>query len=167
MRRYVISGLLAAVVVLASLSMRRVSAAAEASTQWSSPASTIGFAPLPDRPVAVYAAKVKHVRAPLSLLIVPAMGSSPMPLATALPTPTLISIGSSPVPLPPPTQVAIGSSPVPLPPPTLVAIGSSPVPLPPPTLVAIGSSPVPLPPPTLVAIGSSPVPLPPPSVSLT
>ncbi len=63
-------------------------------------------------------------------------------------SPTLVAIGTDPVPLPPPHKlVAIGTDPVPLPPPhKLVAIGTDPVPLPPPhKLVAIGTDPVPLP----------------------
>ena len=130
MRRHIIAGLLAAVVVLASVSLRRVSAAAEASNEWSSTVASIGFAPLPDQPVALSASEVDSVGSLVSA-IVPAIGSSPVPL---LASSDLEAIGSSPVPMPPPpTLVAIGSSPVPMPPPpTLVGIGSSPVPMPPP-----------------------------------
>jgi hypothetical protein len=56
------------------------------------------------------------------------------------------------------TATAAGQSP------TLVAIGTDPVPLPPHKLAAIGTDPVPLPPHKpnkLVAIGTDPVPLPP------
>jgi len=62
-------------------------------------------------------------------------------------SPTLVAIGTDPVPLPPPHKlVGIGTDPVPLPPPKKLAIGTDPVPLPPPKKLAmIGTDPVPLP----------------------
>lgn len=54
---------------------------------------------------------------------------------------TVVSIGTSPMPLPPPKALGIGTSPMPLPPPKALGIGTSPMPLPPPKALGIGTSP--------------------------
>ena len=173
MRTRLVQLSLAALVVLAGVTLRRAFAAFGGSTGWSSATVAIGCSPLPHRGTSLEPAGLSNAQSPRSTF-----GSLPksLPRSNFIATniPFSLRFGTSPVPLPPPS---FGTSPVPLPPPTLVSaktapeglnFGTSPVPLPPPSF---GTSPVPLPPPTLVSaktaseglnFGTSPVPLPPP-----
>ena len=124
---------LAALAVLAGMTLRRAFSALDEHTGWVSPSAAIGCSPVPQRP-----------QQPAALLDAADASSVPLPAP---------GFGTSPVPLPPP---GFGTSPVPLPPPNLVATKTSPVQSP----LNFGTSPVPLPPPSF---GTSPVPLPPPN----
>ena len=117
MGRYAVQFLLAALVVLAGVSLRRALAASGDLGECVSHAVVFGNTPVPQAPQA-------RVSKP------PAVGTSPVPL----PPPGLTAVGTSPVPLPPPGLTAVGTSPMPLPPPGLMAVGTSPMPLPPPGL---------------------------------
>lgn len=161
MKRYFVQLSLAALVVLAGVTLRRVFAALDEPTGWAVPTVAIGCSPLPQMPeqpatnlTAAGASNVESLR--------PSFGTSPVPLPppslVGMETSRSLSFGTSPVPLPPP---GFGTSPVPLPRPGLVTtemspslnFGTSPVPLPPP---GFGTSPVPLPPPGLVTMEISP-----------
>jgi hypothetical protein len=158
MNKHAVQMLLAALVVLAGVSLRRMSGAMDSSYEYHHGVPALGVAPLPLSPVDDHAARIHAIASPEAL---PFNG-------TETATSKLLAMGTSPVPLPPPGTRAEQ--------PRLVAMGTSPVPLPPPgtraeqsKLVAMGTSPVPLPPPgtraeqpKLVAMGTSPVPLPPP-----
>jgi hypothetical protein len=115
MNRYTQALLLALLVVLASVSLRRVTAAALGS-EWQPSFSNSGTTLSPVPP--------PHATGPEV-----AVGGSPVP-------PPHVAVGGSPVP---PPHVAVGGSPVP---PPHVAVGGSPVP---PPHVAVGGSPVPPP----------------------
>jgi hypothetical protein len=152
MKKHAIQVVLAALLVLAGVSLRLMSTAIDTSSEGHLGFATLGVAPLP-------------ALSPDNDSSSGGTGSSSALSPQAVPAGRLLAIGTSPVPMPPPQAVpterllAIGTSPVPMPPPQavpagrLLAIGTSPVPMPPPQAVPAGR---------LLAIGTSPVPMPPP-----
>ena len=137
MSRHFVQVLLAALVVLAGVSLRQMSLAIDGSSPEDPGIGALGVAPLPPAP-SHQTVSMKAGEVPQVLFLAP-LRTRTMELKP-------VAVGTSPVPLPPPgsgteerSPVAVGTSPVPLPPPgsltkelRVVAVGTSPVPLPPP-----------------------------------
>ena len=156
MRRHVLQVLLAVLVVLLGISLRRLFEGPSPSVEGIANPVSIGFAAVP-QPQDPTPNQGLTEAAPASLHGPLAIGTTPPPVP-----PPGLRIGTTPPPVPPPGLLAIGTTPPPVPPPGL-RIGTTPPPVPPPGLFAIGTTPPPVPPPGL-RIGTTPPPVPPPGL---